>query len=177
VPERSYLLVIGERVALGWVLREQRMAFPPNRAPDARSLSVGDELLLYATRGCFHNPTRDRGRVIAESRVTGEVDEMPEPIVLAGREFTLGCPISVRRLAPLGEGVELAPLVLELDSFASKTGWAMALRRPLLRLTRSDATSLRQRLRAVAGPFEDALPAYVAAARPVAPQRRRSPGE
>jgi hypothetical protein len=166
VPRRSYLLVIGERAALGWILREQRMAFPPNRARDAQALRNGDELLLYVTRGCFHNPTRDRGRIVGEAQVKAEVVELDEPVTLAGREFTSGCPIDVRSLAPLGEGVELAPLVPDLTSFSSKTGWAMALRRPLLTLTSEDAAMLRRRLRLVVEPRDTALSDYLAAARP-----------
>ena len=75
---RSYLLVIGDAVALAWVLAEQRMAFPALRKSEAAALEVGDELLIHTTRGCFNNPTRDRSRVIglalaihAGQRLTG----------------------------------------------------------------------------------------------------------
>ena len=57
----TYLLVIGDREALGWILAEQRMAFSSMSRPHVRALSPGDTLLLYTTRGCFKNPTRDRG--------------------------------------------------------------------------------------------------------------------
>jgi hypothetical protein len=53
---RDYLLVIGDAAALAWVLAEQRMAFPASRRSQAMALEVGDELLIYTTRGCFHNP-------------------------------------------------------------------------------------------------------------------------
>ncbi|HKF79950.1 MAG TPA: hypothetical protein VKB17_03920, partial [Thermoleophilaceae bacterium] len=65
----TYLLILGEREALAWVLREQRMAFSARRARSASALTLGDRLLLYTTRGCFHNPTRDRGRVIGAGEV------------------------------------------------------------------------------------------------------------
>ena len=64
----GHLLVIGEREALVWVLSEQRMAFPAHRAAEAVALAPGGLLLIYTTRGCFHNPTRDRGRVVRERR-------------------------------------------------------------------------------------------------------------
>lgn len=58
----GYLVVIGDREALGWVLTEQRMAFPDARRPEVRTLAQRDQLLLYTTMGCFKNPGRDRGR-------------------------------------------------------------------------------------------------------------------
>jgi hypothetical protein len=164
---RTHLLVLGERVALGWVLREQRMAFPAGRAREVAALSNGDELLLYTTRGCWHNPTRHRGRVIASAITRSSVEPLAEPVELAGREFTLGCDIQLRSLAALGEGVELAPLVRELETFPSKTGWAMRLRRPLVTLTPQDARMLKNLLRATAGDPAEALADYLAAARPI----------
>jgi len=65
----SFLLVIGDRDALGWILAEQRMAFPTAQRAEVRALRIEDELFLYTTRGAFKNPTRDRGRVIGAARV------------------------------------------------------------------------------------------------------------
>jgi hypothetical protein len=45
-------------------MRERKMAFPPTRRV---RMGVGDQLLLYTTRGVFNNPTRDRGRVVGYS--------------------------------------------------------------------------------------------------------------
>ena len=72
---QNYLLVIGERAALAWVLAEQQMAFPVLRRSQAMALEVGDELLIYTTRGCFHNPTRDAGRVMALASVATSVHD------------------------------------------------------------------------------------------------------
>ncbi|MGW3246560.1 hypothetical protein [Streptomyces sp. NPDC001070] len=49
---RSYLLILGKREAVAWVLRERRMAFPPGRRVEVTRLEPGDELLIYTTRGC-----------------------------------------------------------------------------------------------------------------------------
>jgi hypothetical protein len=47
----------------------------------------------------------------------------------------------------LGSGVELAPLVLELDAFVDAGGgWPIRLRRPLVRLTERDADRLHREL-------------------------------
>src|SRR6202051_2908697 len=66
----GYLLVIGERDALAWVLTTQRMAVPDYRSREVSALEPGDQLFLYTTRGCFHNPTRDRGRVVGVAKAT-----------------------------------------------------------------------------------------------------------
>ena len=164
----SYLVIIGDREPLAWVLSKQRMAFPGHRAGEVAALREGDELLLYATRGCFHNPTRGRGRVIGRGSATSAVRELDEPLKMGGREFPIGCTLAVESLAALGDGVELAPLVPQLSSFPSKAGWAMRMRRPLLALTTSDAALLRRKLKPVAGPPSGALAEYVAVGRTVA---------
>jgi hypothetical protein len=56
----AHLLILGDRDALRWVLRNERMAFEAHRRKDVTRLAVGDTLFVYTMRGCFHNPTRDR---------------------------------------------------------------------------------------------------------------------
>jgi hypothetical protein len=165
---RSHLLVISERVALGWVLREQRMAFPAGRANEVTALRQGDELLLYTTRGCWHNPGRDRGRVVGSATVLTAVRSLKAPVVLSGREFPIGCAIELHSLAPVKEGVDLADLIPQLTSFPNKTGWATRLRRPFLTLTTEDAGLLKARLQEVAEAPQTVLDDYLAAATPVA---------
>jgi hypothetical protein len=145
--KRDYLLVIGDREALGWVLSEQRMAFPPRREREARRLAVGDRLLLYTTRGCFRNPTRDRGRVIGEATVASAVHRFRRPIRFGKREFPIGCRLSVRGVTRAREGLELAPLIPQIDSFPSKHSWSASLRRPLVPLQPLDARLLRHAIR------------------------------
>jgi len=151
MSEQSWnVLVIGEREALSWVLSERRMAFPMRRRLNAHRLRPGDGLLLYTTRGAFHNPTRDRGRVIGEARVTSPAVDLDPPITVAGRDFTTACDIESLALAPMREGVELAPLVPEMRAFPDPRTWSVHLRRPLVPLPRADANHLRRRLRSVA---------------------------
>lgn len=149
----AYLLVLGERDALAWVLTTERMAFPEVRARDAAALAPGVRLLLYATRGCFHNPSRDRGRVIGRGRVTTAVEGLDPPVVLAGREFTTGCRIALDALAPFGSGVELAPLVPRLATFPAPSTWSASMRRPLVPLVDADAAHLVHLL----APYERSL--------------------
>lgn len=157
-----YLLVIGDREALGWILTEQRMAFPGTTRSEVRALAPGDTLLLYTTRGCFKNPTRDRGRVIAAGTATTPVATLEEPVDIAGRSFPVGCDVAFHTATPWSEGVELGPMVAELDTFAGAgSHWSIRLRRPLLPLTDRDAELLRARLDALGPqPLEQVLDHY-----------------
>lgn len=147
---RTYLLIIGERKALAWVVDHERMAFSANRASSAQRLAVGDELLLYTTRGAFHNPTRDRGRITGSATVASEVEPLGRPIQIAGREFTHGCDIEITSLAPYRQGVDLADRVAELDAFPDPASWSARMRTTLLPLGHADAIRLRRALRSVA---------------------------
>ena len=145
----SYLMVIGEREALAWVLRESRTAFPATRRPEVDQLKAGDELFLLTTRGCFHNPGRDRTRVIGHANVTTDVLPLDPPSDLVGR--TRGCSLEITSLAPYLTGVELADFVERLDAFPDKDHWSIRLRRPLVPLSSNDARLLRNALQKVAG--------------------------
>lgn len=158
----SYLVVIGDRDAVAWLLTQQRMAFPDYRAREVSALLPGDELLIYTTRGCFHNPTRDRGRVIATAQATSAVERLDPHVVVAERTFGLGCQLAVMTLAPYPQGVELAPLVPDLDVFPRKSGWPTRIRRPLVRLPEQDAKLLRRRLKPhVAADLDRAVDSYL----------------
>lgn len=147
----AYLLVVGDREALGWILTESRTAFPSAGRSEVSALSSGDALFLYTTRGAFKNPTRDRGRVIGGAQVTTPVVRLDTPVRFGEREFPVGCDLALQSLAPLGEGVELAPLVGALETFRSAgSAWSVRLRRPLVRLSDDDETLLTKALARVA---------------------------
>lgn len=171
----AYLLILGEREAVAWVLRESRMAFPPTNRREVDRLTVGDELFLLTTRGCWHNPTRDRTRVIGRAWVVGGVETYARPVSIAGRDFTRGCAIDVDLLAPYLRGVELAPLLPRMAAFPDKRAgaWSIRLRRPLLALPSADADLLRAELAEAAGKPADVMEEYFERIRPV---RRARPG-
>jgi len=173
----AYLLILGEREAVAWVLRESRMAFPPMERREVDRLTVGDELFLLTTRGCWHNPTRDRTRVIGRARVTGPVEPYDEPLTIAGREFTRGCTIEIDSLAPYLRGVELAPLLPRLAAFPDKRAgaWSIRLRRPLLALPTGDADLLRAELAKVATTPDEVVGEYFDRIRPVRGLRSGTP--
>lgn len=164
IPAR--LLVLSDRVALAWVLREQRMAFHANRAADARALAIGDRLFVYTTRGCFHNPTRDRGRVIGEAMVASPVSDLDEPVELAGRTFSVGCRLRITQLARFRDGVELAPLVPRLATFPNPRGWRTRMRQTLVPLHDRDIPILEELLLPLLQPRAAVVGEYLAAARP-----------
>jgi hypothetical protein len=162
---RSYLLVLGEVTALAWVLAEQRMAFSAQSKSQARALEIGDELLLYTTRGCFHNPTRDRGRVMGVAIVKSNTRELSEPVVFEQRRYVTGCDLGVQGLTPLRGGVDLGSMVPELSAFAGRTHWNMSLRRPLVPLAPRDADILKRELTPLLQHYERYLGDYIEAAR------------
>lgn len=160
---------------MAWVLRKSRMAFPPTKRREVSGLSVGDELLMLTTRGCWHNPTRDRTMVIGRAHVTSPVLPYETPVTIAGREFTRGCAISVDLLTPYLTGVELVPLVPQFAAFPDKRdgAWSIRLRRPLLGLPEADAALLRNALTKVAAPAAQVVDEYFDKIRPVRRAERR----
>jgi hypothetical protein len=160
----AWLVVIGEREALRWVLASSRFAFPATTRREVDALNVGDRLFLLTTRGCFHNPGRDRTRVIGEARVTTAVRVLDTPVNLAGRDFPRGCDLEITRVLPWPMGPELPQLVPRLNAFADKgRGWSVWLRRPLVALGAADADLLSAELDLAAG-HTTALDAATAAA-------------
>lgn len=159
---KTFLLPIADREPLAWILAEQRTAFPPWRAREAEEIGPGDRLLLYTTRGCFHNPTRDRGRIIGLATVTASSSKLRNPVRFGDREYTVGVPFAIERLAPLRQGVELSPLVQRLSSFPNPRAWSGRMRRALVPLTSEDADLLVRELEQVARPYPEELAGYAA---------------
>lgn len=164
---RSLLLIIGEREALAWILRDERTAFPEGRWSLVRKVSVGDELLLLTTRGCFHNPGRDRTRVIGRATVRTTPVRLDRPVEIAGRRFPYGCGIEVQTLAGYLNGVEVAPLVDRLSVFPKKHAWSTVLRRPVVELPHRDAVLLRAELEPLESDAPERIDEYLSAIKPV----------
>lgn len=142
------------------------MAFTAQRRNDARRLAQGHRLFVYATRGCFHNPTRDRGRIIGEATVVSAITDLSSPLELSGRTFTVGCGLRIPKpkIAQLSDGVELAPLVPQLRTFPDPASWSARIRQPLLLLADEDAPVIAERLARLVRPRDVVLAEYVAAA-------------
>ena len=156
-----YIVPIADREPLAWILRERRTAFGENRAPEAQALRIGDVLLLYTTRGCFRNPTRDRGRVIGRATVRALAKRASRPPSFGGREYPYVVELEIESLAPLREGLELAPLVSRLDrTFPDPATWSVRMRRALVPLDANDANEIERELKPVAEPYQRALQTY-----------------
>lgn len=137
-------MVIGDREGLGWILTTHRMAFSEPLRSEPRQLAPRDTLVLYTTRGCFKNPSRDRGRVIGEASVLTAPERSSDPLVIGDRTFPFMCDLRLTLLAPLGTGPDLAQHAAQLNALnASGRGWATRLRRPLVPLDEDDLHYLR----------------------------------
>jgi hypothetical protein len=156
----DYLLPIADREPLGWIVAEQRTAFPAERANAAQKLRPGDRLLLYTTRLCFRNPTRDRGRLVGLAVVTKPSEPLNPPVRFGTREFPIGVCFRIELLAPQREGVELAPLVENLATFPDPRSWSARMRRALVPLATGDGDMLVRELRKVASAYPTALHTY-----------------
>ena len=157
----AYLFIIGEREALHWVVHASRVAFPPGRTAQARVLDTGDLLFLYTTRGAFHNPTRDRGRIAGRAVVLEPPQVFDDAMELAGLRFASGCPIDIDLLAPYLGGADLVELVPRMSTtFGAGDGWRARLRGTLLRVAEADTPVLEHAVSEHAGPLEDVLADY-----------------
>ena len=155
------MLILGHREGVLWVLQNSRMAFPQTHRSDIDHISVDDELFMLTTRGCWRNPTRDRSRIIGCARVTSPVQSCDPPLEIAGRELTRACDIAIEQLAPYPSGVELPPLIFQMQTFPNKPMWSMSLRRTLLKLAPNDAVLLRRKLDIIGQDPIEAIRTYV----------------
>ncbi|WP_447925565.1 hypothetical protein [Georgenia muralis] len=158
----AYLLVIGDREALGWVLAEQRIAFPSPNRREVRALSAGDRLYLYMTRRCLKNPTRDRGRVIGVATAASATQLLEQPVEFGGRTFPAGCRLSISELVPFGTGPVLAEFADELETLRDAgRAWSVKLRRPLVPLNAHDVTVLDRRLEGLTTSRDEVITPYL----------------
>lgn len=162
----SYLVVIGDRKALVWILTSEQMAFSERTSRMAASLKPDDKLLLYTTRGCFGNPTLGRGRVIGQATVANPVRRLDKPVQFGDRTFPVGCSLTVHLLAPFGTGVEVVSHVAELHAFPKPDVWSVYLRRTLVALDDHDYGLLLRPLSKVAVVPSQVVPEYVARGAP-----------
>lgn len=156
----THLIIISDRTALSWVLTEQRMAFPAGRARAAHAMNEGDEVLLYSTRGCFGNPTRDVGRILGHATLSSAVRPLSEPVVFGERSFTEGCALTIHGLASFKDGVCLRDHVHRLSVFPDPASWSVRMRRASLPLPAADADLLREELRPLLKPYNETVDAY-----------------
>lgn len=138
------------------------MAFPATPRAEVAALTAGDHLLLYATRGAWRNPSRDRGRIIGTATAQSTVHMLDTPIEIAGRTFVSRCTLQIDDLVPYPDGLELQPLVQQLSAFPKPEAWSVYLRKALLALPASDADLLNKLLKPLLLTRREALQTYPA---------------
>lgn len=166
MAQQRWLLVLGDREALFWVISNGRMAFSARRRSLAMQLGVGDGLLLYSTRGAWRNPTRDRGRIFGSCVVATPVEPLASPVEIGGLKYSSGCELGDMRAVTYPNGLILADMVDRLDdAFPNRAAWSVYLRRPLLPLSGRDDHRLRAGLGRLPPIDETVLDSYRRAAR------------
>ncbi len=154
----GWLIVLAEAEALRWALANRRMAFSAGQCRKAGRIRPGDELVLYASRGAWHNPTRDESQLAGMAVVKAPVRKLPKPVPLAGREFTCGCRLEITIELPERAGVPIRPLVRTLEFVRRKDVWGQYFRSGLVEVPAADMARLRNAL-AAAVPRDSVEPA------------------
>ena len=147
---QTWLVAFGEIDGLRWVLKHSRMAFSEGLAWRASRIRPGDQLVLYATRGAFHNPTRDRSQLAGLARATSPVRRLRRPVQIRGRDYVVACDIQVTVSLPERQGVDFAPFVRKLEFIRRKNVWGQYLRAGLVPISRDDGRFLEREVRKAA---------------------------
>lgn len=134
----GWLFVIGEREGLRWVLTQQQMAFRAH-VPTVR-LSEGDDVVVYATRGCWHNPTRDFAQVAAIGRIASPV--CVEPVDVAGEIMAAHCALDLDVVLPERAGLPFSDLLECLQLTQGRTSWGPLFRRTIVALPPADVHTI-----------------------------------
>ncbi len=138
----TWMIVLGDRDAISWVVASRRMAFREH--VPTNELRVGDQVLLYSTRGAFKNPTRDEPQIFAAGFFASRVEH--SRVAVAGETFTKWCRLEITHLLPPREGIGFRPFVPRLRFIKNKETWPAALRRTLIRLPERDFKVLARAL-------------------------------
>lgn len=143
----AWLVAFGEIEGLRWVLEHERMAFSPGLSRRAAQIQPGDSLVLYVTRGAFHNPTRDRSQIAGLATVKSPVARLRRPVVIDGREFTSACDLEIGIVLPERQGLPVEPLVANLGFIKKKDVWGGYFRSGLVQLPDRDFRTVARALR------------------------------
>jgi hypothetical protein len=159
----DWIAVLGHAAGLSWVLQHEKLAFAPERAREVRRLHSGDRVLLYAAQKAFAGQ-KGGGKLIAAGDATTDVEPLDEEVSIGGRTYALGAKLDIAGVAEYGEGVEVAPMVSQLEIFRpykQPNSWPPLLRRPLLRLPQGDTDMLLRALQPLLRPRDEVLSGYV----------------
>lgn len=148
MARRTWIVVVGERTALDWVLRTQQVAFRSRSASLALGrLRQGDQIAVYATRGVFHNPTRDQSEFLATAVATSDAKHLNRPRVVAGREFTVQATIRFDAILRPRSGVAAGDVAPNLSFVRKKPQWGQYFRHGLIDVPPKDFAVIRSAIR------------------------------
>lgn len=147
---QSHLLVLGHPAGLAWVIANGQMAFNDGRLVQARKLQIDDRLLLYASMRALTKFRAKRGLLVGEASVSSQIRQLPEPVTVGTASYRHVVDFSLQRLAPLGEGIELAAHLDDLELFPEPKSWTSQIRRTVVPLSEHDASLLAARLAPIA---------------------------
>ena len=148
---KSFLLVISSGEAVSWVLGGSRMAFSAGVRREAERLSIGDTFYILTTKECWGSSPLAATLVVGVATLRTQPKDLDHPVRIGAREFTVGCDLSLRSLAPFRRGVEFSTLVPELGLIKNKKQWGVYLQRALVPLSNQDAEVVRNHLSGLVG--------------------------
>ena len=138
-----WVWVFAEIQALRWVVDSSTMAFPESAGSRIAAMAKGDQVVLYTTRGAFHNPTRDEARLVGIATVEEDPERRSPPLEIAGREFVYACRVSIDILLPERTGASVRELASDLDLVAKPASWGAYFRQPPVRIGERDFNQMR----------------------------------
>jgi hypothetical protein len=144
---RTWVVVLGDRDGLRWVVKNDMMAWTKGSARKAAEIRCGDGLILYVTRGAFHNPARGEAQLVAEVRALEQPRPLAQPFLLAGRTFVSACRLRFTLLLPEKKGAPVRPIVENLAFVRRKDTWGQYFRSGLIEVPGEDFDVMAQALR------------------------------
>lgn len=137
-----WLIVIGEREGLRWVIEHQRMAF---RDTVKGKPSAGDPFAIYVSRGAFHNPGRDEAQVLGLGTFKTGIERRATTV--GDERYARTARLDISEVRPERQGLPFRPLVEDLTFIAKKSGWAAYVRQTLVPIPQADFDLIARRLR------------------------------
>lgn len=98
--------------------------------------------MIYATRGCWHNPTRDRAQVVAVGSVASPVSHTS--VDVAGETMPQHCDLALDVVLAERGGIPFTDLVGRLSVTKGRDNWGPVLRRTIVALADRDIVTVRR---------------------------------
>jgi hypothetical protein len=123
------------------------MAFTEGMVHRSSGIDRGDGLIVYVSRGAFHNPHRDVSQVVAVARIESPPVSLRRPLKIAGRTFVVKCDLSIESSLPERGGVPIKPLVARLHLVKHPEAWGQYFRQGLIEIDEQDFRFLARQVR------------------------------